>query len=375
MTTTKGPLLEELVRAYFSSQGFFSLRSVPYRYDGDDVTDIDVWLYSRQTLSVRVKGIVDVKNKKSPKAYERVLWVKGLQSALKCDKAVIATTDTNASLVKFARQQEIPVITKYFLERLEKKLGTSSRLTLEEFIENIQSYSAHKQDGDWLRVLADAKSAVASLNGFPAFNKAMFAFRFFSERAEVRTQNREQAIRCALLTAAISCIALDSAIEGLTFEDVNKKYQGLMNGVTYGDSGDGRVKQSFDMALSALAEGMQNGKAISAQARQNFDKRLSQIRAEIIAEYFSREHNAIPLFVVARELDEAAHSKESLENISLSIEARSILGVFADFIGVKRSTLPIGSAPIIVETSSPDEPTKQKDKGPERSDSHQNSLL
>ena len=47
MAATKGAVLEELVRAYFARQGFFVLRSVPYRFDGEDVTDLDVWLYSR----------------------------------------------------------------------------------------------------------------------------------------------------------------------------------------------------------------------------------------------------------------------------------------------------------------------------------------
>lgn len=341
MVTSKGAALEELVRAYFSKQGFYVLRSVPYRFDNEDVTDIDAWLYSRQAASARIRGIVDVKNKRSPKAFERVLWVKGLQAALNCDRAVIATTDANSTLTKFAQSQKIAVLSKSFLERLEKKLDIENRLTLEEFTELVQSYPAQKQDGDWLRVLGDAKSAVASLSGFPAFNKAMFAFRFFAERAEVRMQHREIALRCALMTAGLSCIALDSALEQFVFEDGEQRFSGLIDGITYGDTGDGRVKKSIDIALSALSEGMQNGRTIAAQAREQLNKRLSELRADVIGEYFMREHNAQHLFGAAKELDEAAHAKPSIESISLSFEARSILGVFADFIGVKRSFLPI----------------------------------
>lgn len=344
MATQKGAYLEELVRAYFAKQGFFVLRSVPYRYDGNEITDLDVWFYSRQAASVRIRGIADVKNKKSPKAFERVLWIKGVQAALNCDRAVIATTDANPAIKKFAESQRIAVLAKSFVERLGKILNTDGRLTLEQFAECVQLYPAHKQDGDWLRMLADAKSAVASRSGFPAFNKAMFVFRFFAERAEVRVQHREQAIRCALLTSGLACIALDSALERFVYDNKEKRFSGLLEGVTYGDAGDGRARENIDTALAVLSEGIPNGKTISAQAREQLNRRLSEIRADVVAEYFMREHNAQHLFPVAKELDDVAHSNGSMETWRLSLEARSILGVFADFVGVKRSALPVGSA-------------------------------
>lgn len=344
MAPSKGPVLEELVREYFARQGFFALRSVPFRTDGEDVTDLDVWLYSRQAVSARIRGIVDVKNKKSPKAFERVLWVKGVQEVLNCDRAVIATTDANPALIRFAQAQKIAVLPKSFLDRLSKKLAVDGRLTLEQYVALVQSYPAQKQDGDWLRVLGDAKSAIVSLGGFPAFNKTMFAFRFFAERAEVRLQHRDVAVRCALLTAGLACIALDSALERFVFEESDARFNGLVEGVTYGDSGDGRVKGSINMALSALAEGMENGKTIAAQAREQLDKRLSEIRADIIAEYFMREHNSQHLFAAAKEFDSAAHAISLADSPQLSLEARSILGVFADFVGVKRSALPVSGS-------------------------------
>ena len=361
----KGAELEELVRAYFARQGFFVLRAVPYRFEGEDVTDLDVWLYSRQAASARIRGIVDVKNKRSPKAFERVLWVKGVQAALNFDRAIIATTDTNPKLAKYAQSQKIAVLSKNFLERLGKKLDTDKRLTLEQFTALVQSYPDHKQDGDWLRVLGEAKSAVASLSGFPAFNKIMISFRFFAERAEVRMQHREVAVRCALMTSGLACIALDSALERFVFENGDGRFDGLVEGVTYGDTGDGRVKMSIDMALSALSEGMQNGKAIAAQARAQLSKRLSEVRADVIAEHFMREHNAQHLFCVGKELDEAAHAIPLANSGPLSLEARAILGVFADFVGVKRSALPIGvsqdQAPVVAQTSSATPSASSKD--------------
>lgn len=346
MASTKGPVLEELVRAYFARQGFFVLRSVPFRFEDEDVTDLDAWLYSRQAASVRIRAIVDVKNKRSPKAFERVLWVKGVQLAMKCDRAIVATTDATPALSRFAHSQNIAVLSKDFLEKLAKKLDLDERLTLEQFVEAVQMNPAHKQDGDWLKVLGDAKSALASMQGFPAFNRAMFAFKFFAERTEVRIQHREAALRCALLTAALACVALDSGLERFVFGDVDQRFSGLKDGVLFGDSGDGRVQLSISAALEALTESMQNGRAIAAKAREQLQQRLTDVRPEVIAEHFMREHNAQHLFAVARELEAAAHTGGAPGSFKLSLEARSILGVFADFVGVKRSALPIAASRI-----------------------------
>jgi len=307
-------------------------------------------LYTRQSATSRIRAIVDVKNKKSPKAFERVLWVKGLQTVMKCDRAIIATTDNSPSLVRFAQSQSIAVLSKDFLDKLAKKLDMDDRFTLEQLFELINSNPSQKQDGDWIRVLGEAKSAVASQLGFPAFNRAMFAFKFFAERVEVRTQHREAALRCALISASIACIALDIGLERLVFSDVEHRYAGLMSGVQFGDAGDGRNQSSIQTAIEALSEGMQNGRAIAAQARQQLERRLEGMRADVIAEYFMREHNAQHLFQAARELDATAHTVSDPKAFVMSIETRSILAVFADFVGVKRNSLPV-SADVTVAAS------------------------
>lgn len=358
MSPGKGPALEELVRAYFARQGFFVLRAVPFKFEEDDVTDLDAWLYARQSATTRVRVIVDVKNKKSPKAFERVLWVKGLQTVMKCDRAIIATTDNSPSLGRFAQSQNISVLSKDFLDKLAKKLDIDDRLTLEQLIELIQDNPGQKQDGDWLRVLGEAKSAVASLPGFPAFNRAMAAFKFFAERVEVRVQYREAALRCALLSAGIACIALEGGLERFVFSDVEQRRRGLQNGVLFGDSGDGRSQASIQIALEAISESMQNGRAIAAQARQQLERRLEGVRSEVISEYFMREHNAQHLFAAARELEAAAHTAGDPKSFQMSIETRSILGIFSDFAGVKRASLPVAAGIAVAqpagEESTPD---------------------
>jgi hypothetical protein len=336
----KGAGLEELARAYFARQGFVAIRSVSIQFEEEEVTDVDVWLYGRQGGGARTRALVDVKDKRSPKAFERVMWARGMQLALGCDRSIVTTTDTNAKVTRFAQQQKVALLTAAFLRDWASGDDVlKDRLSLEELVSNIQSYPGQKQDGDWIRHIVMAKSAVVSLAPYPAFNKAISSFRFFAERALTRPQHREQALRGAFLSAALACMALDSALEKLAFQDSATRHRLLYSGVTYGDSGDSRVQSSIDTVLSLIAEGVKNGRAIARQTSDALKAMFAGLRAEIIAEFFAKEQNAAHLFPVARELEFRAHARARTEMTALSIEAKSIIGIFADFVGAKRTAL------------------------------------
>jgi hypothetical protein len=370
MALAKGAGLEELARAYFARQGFVAVRSVSIQFEEEEVTDIDVWLYGRQGGGVRTRALVDVKDKRSPKAFERIMWARGMQLALGCDRAVVTTTDTNAKVTRFAQQQKVALLTAAFLRRWSGGNDVlKGRLSLEELNASIQSYAGHKQDGDWIRQIAAAKSAVVSLAPYPAFNKAISSFRFFAERAATRPQHREQALRGAFLSAALACIALDSALEKLAFEEPPARHRLLYAGVTYGDAGDNRVQASIDTVLSVISKGVKNGRAIARQTSDALEEMFAGVRAEIIAEFFSKEQNAGHLFTVARELESRAHARARSDLTDLSVEAKSIIGVFADFVGAKRTALMSSDFVTLVPTyvpppgASPSSPTGGIAKG------------
>jgi len=173
----------------------------------------------------------------------------------------------------------------------------------------------------------------------------MAAFRFFAERAQTRPRHREQALRGAYLTAALACIALDSALEHVVYEDQGSRYRAIADGVTYGDAGDARVQSSIETVLEVIAKGMANGRAISMQAKDALERMFESVRADIIAEHFTKEHNAGALVAVAKELDDRAHSLDATKIQTLSIDAKSVLGIFADFVQAKRTVLLSGDAP------------------------------
>jgi len=120
----------------------------------------------------------------------------------------------------------------------------------------------------------------------------------------------------------------------------------IVKGVTYGDSGDGKVQSSIGFVLDVISNGMPNGRVVANQVEGALGKLFEGVRADIIAEHFSKEHNASTLFGVAKELDERAHSAQPSKIQELSIDAKSVVGVFADFVGAKRAALFNGTAMI-----------------------------
>ena len=72
---------------------------------------------------------------------------------------------------------------------------------------------------------------------------------------------------------------------------------------------------------------------------------FEKIRADIIAEDFTKERNASVLVPVGKELDDRAHRINPIEIQTLSPEAKSILGLYADFMQAKRGGLLNGGLP------------------------------
>lgn len=106
----KGSRMEELLRSYFLKTGYYVVRGVPFIYEGFDVTDIDLWLYSRNLSVSREITLVDAKNKRHHSGQERIFWVQGLRVATKATNAVVATTEKRQEVKDFGRELGVLVL-------------------------------------------------------------------------------------------------------------------------------------------------------------------------------------------------------------------------------------------------------------------------
>ena len=195
-----------------------------------------------------------------------------------------------------------------------------------------------KTEIGWPQIEA-VKTALVSNPGFPAFNTAISAFRFFGEKLETRPLFREQALRCCYLMAAIACASLDAALERIVFDDTVSRVRAINNGIVFGDTGDGKTQKNLQNVLQLVAASVENGRSLSAQIQVAIDAEFAKIRADIISEYFSKDAHQFALFPVARELEDRAHVNIGGDLNGLTLDAKGVLGVLADFSRIKRSLL------------------------------------
>ncbi|HDZ2802902.1 TPA: hypothetical protein RSS92_005430, partial [Klebsiella pneumoniae] len=154
----KGEVMEELLRDYFMQAGYYVVRGVPFVYEGFDITDIDLWLYSRTSSISREITIVDIKNKKTPQAIERIFWTKGLAEAVGANNAIVASTEKRSEVKDFGRKLNITVLDGNFLSKLQKsQTRLELRISDEELFYLFDSYGLGKLDGDWKQRILDSK--------------------------------------------------------------------------------------------------------------------------------------------------------------------------------------------------------------------------
>ena len=223
--TNKGQKMEEALRIYFLKSGYYVSRGVPFKYQGFDVTDIDLWLYNRTSSVSREISIVDIKNKKTPQAIERIFWVKGLQLAVKATNALVATTDKRPDVKDFGKDMDVFVLDGSFLNKIQKfEKDIDNRITDEEFWILIGNYSLGKHDGDWKKKLIEAKSLLAIGLNFDNINSLLDTAHCFIEQILTKPSQLEIALRSFYLVCSYIAVNMDYLQRELSFlNDIESK--------------------------------------------------------------------------------------------------------------------------------------------------------
>ncbi|WP_342234666.1 hypothetical protein [Inquilinus sp. OTU3971] len=336
--------LEDTLKAYFWRAGYFVVRGVPFRVDGDDVTDIDLWLYERPGASTRRRLIVDVKNRKSPRASERLIWTKGLQSALGVDGAIVATTDKRIGSRRLARALNVMLLDGDGIGELirDEQLKASNQLSSTEFDEAVKAVDEQRRSSEWRQALYEARTALLSGMGVHSTNRCLAANLFFAEQAVLSQPGSVQsniAVRLCFFTAALVTISLDYMLAEQIFRPIEERRESVTNSIRFGQTDAGGTIPTIRGALGLVRKYAENGSAVAKQVEYGFYSEAERIPAEIIAEYVTRGAVSDGLFDVARQLAEASYAVELPSFDQLLLGAKSILGVFLDFNGVSREKL------------------------------------
>lgn len=343
----KGYELEELLRAYFIRAGVYAVRGVPLRLEGDDLTDVDIWLYERPTGSSRRRQIVDAKSKTKPKAVERLFWTKGLYELLEVDGAYIATTDTRPLLKEMSRRLGLSVLDGADIKRMadSDRVLLPNRISEEEMVTKIKDFDKSRRIKETQNAYNDLKAALIDRFGGGTVNRALEHVAGFSDAlvsCHPKSIGAEVNLRLLYIAASISAIALDFSLTKVSFKSADERRKTVLNVIRYGEEDESRGLEKVRIATALIERYAANGSAVAQSVSQAIKADFSKIPAEIIADHILKSLKSDDLFRLARSLELRAFGSDLLGFDDLPTEEKSFLGVLLDFSGIDRSSVAEG---------------------------------
>lgn len=340
-TGKKGFETEEIVRSYFLGAGFFVVRGVKLRNGGDDLTDIDLWLYERSATLARRRIVIDIKDNAQPKAAERLFFIKGLAEIMQVEATGIATSDSRPSLRELARSHNVLWIDNADLQRLKssQKLAVSSRITDEMLDDLISQVDTSRSSRNIRDTFLSIKSSVADRFGPSCANTAVDGAQYFGKLAIEAHPNSLPAqvfTRLMYFSSAIAAAALDFSSGETALRPNAERLIKLANAIRFGEDVKG-TEEKLRWAEAAIRDFAPNGAGLADTIRSRFKQALQSIPAESLAEVVVKMANSDRLFRAARDLEQAAYVSDLMKFDDLSVDAKSFLGAVLDFTSIDRT--------------------------------------
>lgn len=328
----KGAAAEEAFRNYFLSIGYYVVRGAKFTFNRFDVTDVDLWLYARNSPLSRERVCVDIKNKKTPQALERIFWAKGLQAVLELDSCIVATTDTRPDVSEFGLQHNVKVLDGKFLSRLTKSSRSHmERMTEENFLLDLNNGSLGRLSGDWQGRYEVSKSRLLHSLNYDGCNAWLEDIGYLLSQIA----SGIDAWRLLYATCSHLLIAVDFILRELVTADQEQRRKVIERGIRYGMSGQAFTEKVGRMA-AVLVESVVAQPGLSDTVQRELRAQAAGVKADLLAEFFSRNSAGAGLFEVALAFEAAAFSPQPIAPSSMHPTSQSVIGVLADFCGIDR---------------------------------------
>lgn len=330
-----GGRAEEMLRDYFLESNCYVARGIKLRFGGTDVTDIDLWLYSRPSSFSRERTNVDAKYKQKPQAMERILWAKGVQAIIGTERCIVATTDKRPVVKSYAHEHGVVVLDGHFLSRLVRRASSEPSRWIEDDLLDALADKSDKTLMDWKVRASDAKARLVTDLNFDGCNLWLDDIGVFL-KGSVASEHRSLAYRLSYLTISYFLVGLDFRSMTLAFEDANIRKRAIEDGLRYGEAGKEGVNERLRMAEGLISQYGGRERASSGMSRRALQD-IQALPVDGLAEFFSKIDVTSDLFMMAKELESAAYKTKVPEPGMLSAKAQGALGVMLDFCGLDRT--------------------------------------
>lgn len=319
----KGEHMEELLRNYFLSLGYYVVRGVKFRYQDFDVTDIDLYLYGRASSLTRERINVDIKNKKSPQVFERIIWANGVMKLLGFNSCIVATTDEKPVIHSFGQLHNTAILDGAFLAKL-RSLELPDRISEEELLTELAKHKSYKtyDNKDWRYLYESSKSKLLNEQDYSGFNSTLILLKYFIEKSLVDVQKTEIATRMIYILLSHLLVIIDFIVKDIAFLDTSARTKRISEGLNYGNLGKDGVNKIIEIAYKI------SGKKVSFNNESNID---------ILIEYFSKLEITKNLYTWAKEFERLGYSRNFINpNMIENVGLKSPFFVILDYLQIER---------------------------------------
>ncbi|WP_445665090.1 hypothetical protein [Fodinibius sp. AD559] len=333
---SKGDKAEEILRYYFRGLGFYVVRGVKVNHKNVDITDIDLLLYNKNSSFSREWINVDIKDKKSPHAVERIFWTKGIQNNLGLDKCIVATSDSRPEVTEYGKKQDVVVLDGNFLSELKEKDFKIKRVSEEFLKEQLDNEDLKKFLGDWWRRYERSKSRLIFDLNFTGFNQCLEDINELFQEVIARPNKSGYYLRFLYLIVSHSLVIIDYLIGSVPFMNQDEKQEMLDEGFKHGSHGKAKTDHIMTIVSKLVSGYVKDGEKITKQIRQDLNSTSDDIPTEILSEFFSNTSNTNYLFEHAKKFELLGFQKEVAHPNSLDNGLKSLLGLYLDFCQISR---------------------------------------
>lgn len=332
----KGFHAEEALRAYFRNLGYFAVRGVSVRFDGTEITDLDLWLYLKSSAVSRERTNVDVRLRKSSKPLERILWAKGVQATIGTDSAIVATRNRRPLTAEFAAACGVSLIDGDMLRKIMSRGFEQKYLTDEELVAAWNMTGVDKHVSGIADLVSSARSRLAESVDFDSVNATLDDARKSLKALATAGVRAESISRATYLLCAYFLVQCDIATARFALSPPDHRHQRILDGLRFGAGGAARIDDTLAMVRGILDAHVDATGSTSRGVVDKFRSDLMSLRVEGLAEYLADNRRHSTLFKLARQFEEAAYQREFVPTTKLAVECRSLLGALADFADVAR---------------------------------------
>ncbi|MBL7647748.1 MAG: hypothetical protein JNK74_16315 [Candidatus Hydrogenedentes bacterium] len=331
----KGARAEEAIRNVFLHAGYYVVRALPYKFKDRDVTDIDLWLYGKSGL-FRERVNVDIKNKKTPQAIERFFWALGVMHVLRLDRCIVVTTESNPAVVEFGRRSNVAVIDGQYLHDAQA-MPDASRLSEEQLFSALQPIGAEELGKELLGRYHSAKARLLTHMTFDGCNLHIVDIRKCFEELIAYPGVQDAIRRVLYATLSYLAVTVDFLAVKMEFTDFERRQHTIETGFRYGTAGRNRLDEFGKVLDLCKRPDRPEDSNVISQIVKSLKVEAGNLRADIIAEFMTKQLAGYGLFKLAVQLESQAFAISCSPIVELPTELKSFVLVLADFFGIERT--------------------------------------